>query len=139
MGAVLVSVAEYARRVGKSERTIRNWLYADEIPGAIADDRGVWSIPVDAVRNPRPLDVVKAEKATKAGAPVAPARVGVEAILASLPGMVDLDTAARLLGCTVGHLLRNRDRFEIERGGGANGQGFLVPQRVIRRIFGLIP
>jgi hypothetical protein len=63
-----VSLADYADQVGVDHRTVRRWLAADRLPGAVREAQGLssrWWIPVDALVEPLPA------RARQAAAPAA--------------------------------------------------------------------
>jgi hypothetical protein len=77
-----LSLTDYADTVGVDHRTVRRWLAADRLPGAVRESQGLssrWWIPVDARVTPLPAR----ERATPAAAP--PRQSGAVAIVDSSP------------------------------------------------------
>lgn len=134
----LLTIAQYAELVGKSERTVWRWL--PHLEGAQQQPDGSWRIPSTARpqlpsrsssstssaverRTPAPAQQLEARPAT------------IAAQLEQQPAYLDVDTAARLLGIPAGAIRRNRDRFGAEPFG-AHG-ALVVPAGTVRRIAGL--
>lgn len=132
-----MNLMEYTAHVGATERTVRRWLAADELPGAMLDDRGAWSIPADArrvQRLPAPTDRAQVARNTsgQVTAPATPATLA--DALAVLPAFLDVETAARLMD--VGrHALVSDPMFRAARVG-PNG-AWRIPAAVVREAAGL--
>jgi hypothetical protein len=94
-----VSLTDWRESVGASERQVRRWLAAGQIPGA-ALVGGVWWIPADA---PRPLPM---RPDRSPGTIVRPAPATAVAHTAPLGHLGSLDDAAAVLGTTVGGVRR---------------------------------
>lgn len=131
MIADTVGVAEFAAIQGKTERTVRMWLNNDEVPGAVRNDRGVWSIPRTAMRQPRSLE------AEREAAAVEKVRgdLTVSDVLAAHPAFVSVDVAAALLGITP-YAVRTHAAELDARPWGDNG-ATVIPQSAIRRVLGI--
>lgn len=108
----LLDLDGYAARQGVSTRTIRRWLDAGEIPGAVKI-AGKWAIPADAIR----------QVAQDALVPTSPSRAParqpatVVTVLDTQPVFLDLETASQLLGITVHALKAHPDYFALVRYG----------------------
>ena len=102
-----VTVPEYAAIIGKTERTVRNWLTAGELPNAEQDGRGKWWIPADAVRQTSTLATLPGHGGVTRHAP----RPGQE--IEHAPILCTLDQAAYLLECTPGEVASMRRNGEL--------------------------
>lgn len=129
-----VGVEEYAAIVGKTDRTIRTWLIAGDIPGAERNARGVWRIPRDARRRPTGLATTAPAGAPATG-PRRPDAHSVRAILDAAPGFVSVALAARLLGISEYAVREHAPRLDGVYWG-ENGS-LVIPQSAIRRVFGI--
>lgn len=134
-----VSIDAYAAGQGVSTRTVRRWLDAGRISGAVKVS-GAWSIPANA----RPVEPIAGVMDTvKPAAPVHPwapprtaaAPVTVASELASIPVMVPVDTAARILGISERAVRRNPEYFHLVRLGGQGG-AYVMPKARIRELEG---
>ncbi|WP_157372878.1 hypothetical protein [Agromyces sp. Root81] len=124
----LLTLQGYVDATGKTERTVRRWLAAGELPGAELRD-GAWMIPADAVRRVGG----SAEVARIGGDSQVTAPVSLTSLLDEQPALLPLDVAARLLGTSEYSIKSNRDMFDVRR----IGRGLVVPQRVVRELAGL--
>lgn len=101
----MLSLTDYLRSTGHSERTVRRCLADGRLPDAAKDGRGNWWIPADA--QPLPAgsgaSVVVHRPRQQVAHATAPAAV-VPRVLA--PGLWELDDAAQVLGTNVGGLTR---------------------------------
>lgn len=120
----LLTLEGYARATGKTERTIRRWLAADELPGAFQDDQGRWSIPADAERTVTSGEVVTMTRQ------VTTPDIGPDA----MPSFLTIEQAAQLLGISSYAIATHREYFDVVPFG-ANGS-FVVPLATIKRIRG---
>lgn len=126
-----LSVADFARLRGKTERTIRNWLKDGELPDATRNDRGVWAIPATAIRQPRSLDAELEAKAIEK----AREEMTVTDILDRSPALLTVETASALLGIST-YAVRKHATDLDGRPWGENG-ATLIPQATVRRLLGL--
>lgn len=136
--AALVTIDGYTKHHGITERTLRRWLAADELPGARLID-GAWAIPINATRTPAPKGAVVTltPDRTPDTTPVTYARISpptADELVDQLPGYVELDAAAQLLGIPSGALRRNRDHFQLQPFG-AHG-ALVMPRHRIKEILG---
>lgn len=136
----LVSIDTFASAHGVATRTVRRWLEAERIPGARMIGKR-WALPLDAVvQDAAPGSAVATAPpaAAAAAAPLGSGRVGqaltVAAVLAPLPVMVPLDTAARVLGVTEYALRRNAEYFQLVRMGDRGA--YVMPKARIRQLDG---
>ncbi|UOE45288.1 helix-turn-helix domain-containing protein [Agromyces larvae] len=128
----MVTVAEYARQRGITERTVRRWLAAGELSAA-RQLRGRWMIPADA----EPVAHESASLERPRTSTPRPARppLTLSAALDESPVFLTIETAARLLGVSEHAVRANRETFGVVRLG-AHGS-LVVPQRVLREFAGL--
>ncbi|AVR56172.1 helix-turn-helix DNA binding domain protein [Microbacterium phage Naby] len=127
----LIDIETFAQQRNVATRTVRRWLDAGRIAGAVKP-AGKWLLPADAiVAEPLPGTV-----ATRDSSPAVNdmASVTVPAILAPLPVMLPLDVASRVLGVSEYTLRRNADYFELQRLG-AHGS-YVMPKRRVRELEG---
>ncbi|QCS26967.1 helix-turn-helix DNA binding domain protein [Microbacterium phage TimoTea] len=130
----MISIDAFAAQRKVATRTVRRWLDAGRVPGAVKVGNK-WSLPADAIVQdalPGVMDTVKdtsAPVALRAGA-----ELTVAGVLAPLPVMVPLDTAARVLGVSEYALRRNADYFQLQRLG-ARGS-YVMPKSRIRELEG---
>lgn len=132
----VVTAAQYAERAGTTERTVKRWLAADELPGAYKDERDRWMIPVDAVRTPRPAgDVVQLQPRpdTHPAGRELDVQRAVD-VAAALPSFLTVDQAAEILGISRHAIAKHREYFGVVPFG-ANGS-LVVPLATIKRIRG---
>lgn len=124
----LLTLQGYVDRTGKTERTVRRWLAAGDLPGARKDRGGQWMIPADAVYTPgagAALALVEPE----------PEPVSLAGELDALPALLALVDASRLLGVTEYAIRRNREFFGAVRLGPRGS--LVVPASVVRELAGL--
>ena len=112
----MVTVDEFAELHRVTTRTVRRWLSDNRVPGAEMIG-GKWAIPLHAAR------------AARAG--------GLEAhtvaeVLATLPVMVPLHTAAAVLGVSVAGLRSSAEYFQLVR----VGRSLVMPKARIRQLDG---
>ena len=112
-------------------RTVRRWLAADRISGAVKLG-GRWNIPRDAAVREDPGQDMRVLVHDWAASRTA--RVTVAAVLDTLPVLVPLDTAAELLGTTVHAMRGNPDYFHLCRLG-PRGR-YAMPKYRIRQLDG---
>ncbi|QGJ97480.1 DNA binding protein [Microbacterium phage Azizam] len=130
----MISIDAFAAQRKVATRTVRRWLDAGRITGA-TKVAGKWLLPADAiVAEPLPgvMDTVK-----DTSAPVAlhgAAELTVAGVLAPLPVMVPISTAAHVLGVSEYTMRRNADYFELQRMG-ENGS-YVMPKARIRELEG---
>lgn len=133
MPGVMLTVVQYAEAVGVSDRTVKRWLKDNELPDATRDGRGRWLIPADAVRKINPSPVAAPAPSTDVDAPdmfdLSPQQV-----LDRLPGFVNLDAAAHLLGIPATAIRRNQDYFDVHPFG-TNG-ALVMPLSRVKAIRG---
>jgi hypothetical protein len=114
---MMLGLQQYAAAAGVSERTVKRWLKDNELRGAIQDARGRWMIPADAERVVQASDIAPIRPETpialqtyqRTTPPTAPAE-----IVAQLPGFVQLEHAATVLGIPETAIRRNRDHFDLQ-------------------------
>jgi hypothetical protein len=139
-----VKPADFARARGVALRTVERWLRDGELPDAVKDSRGRWSIPADAMRQqPLPGTDMSPSRRDATGptrADMSPSRrdmsapISLAAALDGRPAFLTVAEAATFLGIPPGAVLSNRTRFEVERLGGR----LMVPARVVRYEAGLL-
>ena len=134
----LLTLEGYMYRTGVTERTVRRWLAAGELPGArmIA---GAWAIPADAKRTPpKPTgEVVTLTRQETGHHPAGTQRPAFD--LDQLPSFLTLEQAAHLLSSadlkiSPYAIAKNRDYFDVVPFG-PNGS-LVVPLATIKRIRG---
>lgn len=135
----MISIDDFAEQRQASTRTVRRWLAAGKIPGAVQIG-GKWSLPADAIVQDTLPGVM--DTARDAGRAVAVQQRGhvtdtsmtVNAVLAPLPVMVTLDVAARVLGISEYAIRANADYFELVRMGERGA--YVMPKARIRELEG---
>ncbi len=138
IGRQWVTLEAYCEHVGTTERTVRRWLAADELPDARKLD-GAWTIPLDARRVPKTAaDVVTLPRQvtpTPDNAIDTLDRV-LPRILDAAPSFLSIDEAAQLLGISRHAILtpRGRDYFGVVPFG-PNGS-HVIPLAKIKEIRG---
>ncbi|MFF0912008.1 hypothetical protein ACFWZW_15080, partial [Microbacterium enclense] len=110
-------------------RTVRRWLDAGRIPGAVKVD-GKWSLPAAAIVQD-PLSGVMETVRPGAGKPDT---LTVPGLLASMPVMVPLAQAALILGVSEYTLRQNAGYFELQRMG--DHGAYVMPKFRIRQLEG---
>jgi hypothetical protein len=128
--------AAYAEHVGASERSVRRWLADDELPAA-RQVGGRWEIPADAVRVQR-LDERAALEPVQRSSGVSVevrASTSLAGALEVLPVMLDVETAAQLLGVSPYAVRQHADELGGRRWG-PNG-ALVIPQSALRALAGL--
>lgn len=123
-----------------SERTVKRWLTAGELPGAEKDAAGQWRIPAESVRTVKE----SAEVVPLAGrhGTVAPVMAATAPDWDMLPTFLTLEQASQLLSpVTPRGIAANADYFgavmlTIE--GGHGHARLMVPLATIKRLRGLI-
>lgn len=134
-GKPLLTASQYADAVGASERTVKRWLAADEIPGAQRDPSGRWLIPADAERVPTPAGVVQMLRDTNSAVDVRQLPTPAE-IVEQLPALVPVgEDLARLLGIPETAIRRNHDDYFQLKPFGPHGS-LVMPRHRIKEIFG---
>lgn len=127
----LVGIEEYAMRNGVSTRTVRRWLDGGRIPGAVMIG-GKWALPLGApVQDAAPTSGGTVATASTPGSGRA---LTVAAVLAPLPVMVPLETAARVLGVTEYAVRRNAEYFQLVRMGDRGA--YVMPKCRLRELEG---
>lgn len=132
MSSPMLSIDTFAEQRHVTTRTVRRWLDAERIPGAVKLG-GKWSLPADAVvSEPAPGAVV----ATRSESGHVPDMSGVtvSSVLAPLPVMVPIDVAARVLGLTEYAVRGAAEYFQLQRLG-AHGS-YVMPKARIRELEG---
>jgi hypothetical protein len=136
--SAMVDILTFAELRGVDHRTVREWLRRDLLPGAQKDGRGKWHIPVDAVKQEKPVHEPKPDAAIVDV--VAPVRA--EDLItedgATRPrprAFFTVPEAAELLGISPYRIRENRDAFGVVPWG-PNGL-LLVPAPVVRQYLGL--
>lgn len=131
----MVSIDAFAAQHGVATRTVRRWLDAEQIAGAVKV-AGKWMIPADAVvQQKQPAsEIVTADHGHDMSASARGRQLTVPAVLGMLPVMVPLDRAAAVLGVTEYTLRRHADYFELQRLG-AHG-AYVMPKARIRQLDG---
>lgn len=126
-----LTVKQYAEAVGVSDRTVKRWLDADELPGAYQDARGWWWIPAETTRTPARSDLAPAR--APAPAPV-PARAPAPPNLDALPSFLTMDQSAALLGISRHAITTRPDYFDLIPAGAAGA--LVMPLGTLKRIRG---
>ncbi|AXC36016.2 helix-turn-helix DNA binding domain protein [Microbacterium phage Loca] len=132
----MISIDAFAAQRKVATRTVRRWLDAGRVPGAVKV-AGKWSLPADAIVQdalPGVMDTVKDTPVSIDRRQHAGSELTVPGVLAPLPVMVPLDTAARVLGVSEYTMRRNADYFELQRMG-ENGS-YVMPKARIRELEG---
>lgn len=148
----MLSLSQYATAHGISTRTVKRWLADEQLPGAEKDAfTGEWQIPAHATRQLRPRSDEQPATPREPGSAVATHLFGGRGEIQPMPQLQQLepslrddlddesafltiDEASRYLGIPQAQILRNADRFGLERVG-TNGS-YRLPQRVVREIAG---
>lgn len=144
----MLSLSQYATATGASTRTVKRWLANKELPDAVKDKyTGEWRIPRYAMRQPRPLTEdqepqgVVEQHIFNGRSEIQPMPQLEQQLEPSLrddlddePGFLTIDEASRYLGIPQAQILKDPERFELERVG-TNGS-YRLPQRVVRQIAG---
>jgi hypothetical protein len=138
----MVDILTFAQLRGVDHRTVREWLRRDLLPGATKDGRGKWQIPVDAIKQEKPIHE-KPDGTISVVETPAPARVEdliIDADGAPAPAprpraFFTVPEAAQLLGISPYRIRENRDAFGVVPWG-PNGL-LLVPAPVVRHYLGL--
>lgn len=127
----MVGLDEFAATHNVATRTVRRWLDADRIPGAVKVS-GKWSIPAAAVVQDTPGATVATVATGKSG----PARglPTVADILATQPVFVPLEVAAPLLGLSEYVMRKHPDYFGLVRFGPKSS--YVMPKARIRDLDG---
>lgn len=120
-----VDIKTYQTRADVSFKTVNNWIKSGRLPDARKDEKGRWLIPADATPTP------SSALATIEPPAVPPTVTGV---LATMPGYLELEDAARLLGIPAYAIRSRRDRYRLEPVG-ERGR-LMMPQNVIREVLG---
>jgi len=133
--APTLTPATYAQHVGASERSVRRWLAEGELPAA-RQVAGRWEIPADAVRVQR-LDGRALEGALRTSGELVevPTTTSLVGALQVLPVMLDVETAAQLLGVSAYAVRQHADELGGRRWG-PNG-ALVIPQSALRELAGL--
>ncbi|WZB38970.1 helix-turn-helix DNA binding protein [Microbacterium phage Ekko14] len=132
----MISIDAFAAQRKVATRTVRRWLDAGRIPGA-TKVAGKWLLPADAIVQdalPGVMDTVKDAPVSIDRRQHAGSELTVAGVLAPLPVMVPLDTAARVLGVSEYTMRRNADYFQLQRLG-AHGS-YVMPKSRIRELEG---
>lgn len=136
--SVGLSVERYAETHGVSIRSVRRWLSAGELPGAVKTG-DVWMIPANAQRVRGAGSAVEhvAQPASAAQTAVQQPAGGLSLAgqLDALTAYLTLEDAGRLLGISAYAIRQNRQAFGVVPYG-PNG-ALLVPQAVVRQVAGL--
>jgi hypothetical protein len=134
---MMISIDEFAARHNVATRTVRRWLDADRIPGAVKV-AGKWSLPADAaVQDPAAAAAPTSLATVTSGHVKDMATVQqptVAGMLAQLPAMLPLDVAARVLGISEYAIRRNAEYFQLLRAG-AHGS-YVMPKARVRELDG---
>lgn len=130
--APMLSIDAFAAQHNVATRTVRRWLDADRIPGAVKV-AGKWLLPADAaVQDPAaaaaPTSLAVQPGHVKDMATVQPLTVA--GMLASVPALLPLDVAARVLGISEYAIRRNAEYFQLLRAG-AHGSYVMPKARVL--------
>lgn len=138
MTDMMLTPQQWADAHGVVIRTVRRYLDAGRLVGAVQGDDGRWMIPATAT----PTDAgpsTTIATARPGGAPAASSRPAAAPSLAAMldgqPAYLDLETAGRLLGVSTGTIRRHRDRFGAEPFG-PNGS-LVVPASTVRHVAGI--
>lgn len=130
----MISIDAFAAQHDVATRTVRRWLDAGQIAGAVKV-AGKWSLPADAVVQQRAAgEIVTAGHVTDMAMSRPARELTVPAVLGVLPVMVPLDRAAAVLGISEYALRRNAEYFQLQRLG-AHGS-YVMPKARIRELEG---
>lgn len=128
-----LSILDYAARIGKDHRTVREWLRKGMLPTAYQDGSRKWWIPADAEPVRAPV-APRAEHAPPSGdQPSALAVRESIAVPQFIPLYMPLADAAPLLGVTAYQIAQHPEEFGVVPWGD-NGS-LVVP---VRRLLGLV-
>jgi hypothetical protein len=129
--SAMLSPAEYAKRHEMGFRTVQRYLPLGRIEGAVQGEDGRWRIPADA----RVLDASATTVVRQAASEVIPpaADVRLASVLDTLPALLDVATAARLLGISPYTVRQHADELGALRW----GRSLRIPQATIRRLAGI--
>ena len=133
MSDVILSLSDYASANGRTERTVLRWLNEGRLPDAVKRD-GRWEIPADA----QPVAASAGQRVVAASADTSNVMSHVmtfASALEVLPALVDVDTAAQLLGISPYAVTQHAEELDGRRWG-RNG-GWVIPVGTIRRLAGL--
>lgn len=128
-GLALQTVAEYAKARRITDRTVKRWLAAGELPGAQKDEQGRWLIPADADRTEASGQLVALEQ-TRQLVEQLPAPRSLD----ELPSFLSIELAARILDISQHAITTHRDYFGVVPFG-PNGS-LVVPLATIKKIRG---
>ena len=143
-GVTMLTSTDYTDFHGVSFRSVKRWVQANEIPGAISPEQsgdGKWWIPADSIRRPggggASSDVAVSESnslATLPGVKELSKMPTLKEYLDHEPAYLPIETAARLLGITEYALRAHKDEYgAVPRG---DHGSLVVPQVSIRRAAG---
>lgn len=107
----LLELPEYAESQGAAVRTVRRWLDMGKLPTA-RKVGGRWLIPVGAVPTQKPQTAVEHSPRHTPAPPVT-----LLEYVAALPVMLDVATAARLLGISRYAVIQHADFYQLVRHG----------------------
>ena len=136
MSQAMISIDAFAQQRGVATRTVRRWLDAGRIGGAVKVGNR-WSLPADAAVQDAPAS------STSAGSELQLASSGhghdmsgvtVAGVIAQLPVMLTLDVASRVLGVSEYALRKKAGYFELQRLG-AHG-AYVMPKARVRELDG---
>ncbi|QKY80433.1 DNA binding protein [Microbacterium phage PoRanda] len=131
--AAMISIDAFAAQRKVATRTVRRWLDAGRVPGAVKVGNK-WSLPADAIVQDALPGVMDTVKDTAPVALRAAAELTVPTVLAPLPVMVPIATAAQVLGVSEYTMRRNADYFELQRMG--EHGSYVMPKARIRELEG---
>lgn len=100
-----MTTAEFAAARGVDVRTVKRWLAANEIIGAVKSTDGTWQIPADAARRMKPAPE-RAAVETTAARPGQAVTTGGNVPVSPVGMLATLEDAAAVLGTTVGGIHR---------------------------------
>lgn len=124
---------EWADEHGCSLRSVKRWVAAGEIPGAVLE-AGRRLIPADATRQETLTATPAREVTHRASHPHGPTvPVTLTDALAQSTAFLDIETAARFLGISAHAVMADKARFNLER----RGRSYVMPAAVVRDIAGL--
>lgn len=129
--APALSILEYAERIHKDHRTVREWLRKGMLPTAYQDGSRKWWIPADAEPVRAPV-APRAEIAPRSGETTAVALREI-AVPQFIPLYMPLADAAPLLGVTPYQIAQHPEEFGVVPWG---DRGALVVP--VRRLLGMV-
>jgi hypothetical protein len=134
--SAMVDVLQFAELRGVDPRTVREWLRLGLLPTAQKDGRGKWHIPVDAVKQEKPMQT----RTDDVVVPISAAAVRAEDLIESATSrrpraFFTVPEAAQLLGISPYRIRENRDAFGVVPWG-PNGL-LLVPAPIVREYLGI--